>query len=146
MNAPVKPGSRELERQVVPAKAKRKELAKRGQVVDVDPRKWHQKLYKRNPNRVPKLTRETQELSDMLLALDELGQQRAARTIRSIVYGIRNLGALPEEVVDSLWGVLCTVARKAIMKEDPDKLMNQLEDGLDPSIRDLIVEQSKNST
>lgn len=98
------------------------------------------KLFRREA-RPPALTRDAIKLSDALLGLDEIGRHRAALTIGAIVSGISNLGAMPADVVDHLWSMLITVARKAIMGADPDKLMQEIQDGLHPEIRALIMEQ-----
>lgn len=91
--------------------------------------------------KVPPLTREAAKLSKELLALDEVGRLRCADTIRDIISGIRNLGAMPDEVVSILWGLLVTIARKAVMGADPDVLMKEVEAGLDPTIREMIMER-----
>lgn len=99
-------------------------------------------LWRREP-RAPTLTREAAKLSEALQSLDEIGRHRAALTIGAIVSGIANLGAMPPHVVDHLWSMLITVARKAIMGADPDKLMQEIQDGLHPDVRSLIMEQVK---
>ena len=99
-------------------------------------------LFTRKPS-VPSLTRDAQKLSELLLALDDVGRARSGETIAAIVHGIRSLGTMPEPVVDVLWSVLCTVARKAVMGGDADKMMNELQAGLAPEIHAMIVERAK---
>lgn len=91
----------------------------------------------------PALTRDARKLSDLLLALDDVGRARSGDTIAAIVHGIRSLGSMPPDVVDVLWSILCTVARKAIMGTDPDRLMSELQAGLAPEIHALIVEKAR---
>jgi hypothetical protein len=92
-----------------------------------------------NKEKVPVLTRDAAKLSDALLALDEIGRQRAANTIAAIITGMTNLGAMPSDVVDHLWSIVITVARKALMHADPDKLMTEIKAGLDPDVQSLIM-------
>ena len=82
-------------------------------------------------------------LSHHLLALDDIGQERAVQTIHSIMDGIRNLGSLPEPVVDSLWSLLMIVARKSVMGVKASDLMESIREGLDPQIREMIEREAK---
>lgn len=91
----------------------------------------------------PSLTRDARKLSALLLGLDDVGRARSGATIASIINGIRNLGAMPPAVVDVLWSLLCTVARKAIMGADSDKMMTEIQAGLAPEIHAMIVEKAK---
>jgi hypothetical protein len=91
----------------------------------------------------PALTRDAEKLSAALLSLDELGRARASETIGNIVNGIRSLGTMPPEVVEILWSILCTVARKAIMGADGEKMFLELRAGLAPEIHSMIAERSK---
>lgn len=90
-------------------------------------------------NKEPSLTRDARKLSEKLLSLDEVGRARAIETIGAITLGIRSLGTMPPEVVDHLWSILCTVARKAVMGGDADKMMTEIENGLAPEVRQMIV-------
>jgi hypothetical protein len=73
------------------------------------------------------------------MALDDAGKSKAAETIRAIVTGIRNLGGMPEAVTEILWDILVTVARKAIMGGNVDKILVEIEAGIDPSVRSQIL-------
>lgn len=85
------------------------------------------------------LTRDARRLSDLLLALDEIGRLRCSTTIAHIMRGIQSLGTMPPDVVDVLWSMLCTIARRAIMGGDADVLMKEIRAGLAPEIQELFA-------
>ena len=94
-------------------------------------------------NKAPALTRSAQKISEAISALDSEGRKRAIATVSSLVLGIRNMGALPEEVTDELWSVLVTIARKAVMGAAAEKLFNELKDGCSSELLELINREAK---
>jgi hypothetical protein len=91
--------------------------------------------------KVPTLTRKAQALSRILVELEPADRERAILTIQSILGGMFHLDRMPASVVDNLWSIICTVAPKAMVGQKPERLRDELEAGLDPEIRDLIVSQ-----
>jgi hypothetical protein len=93
--------------------------------------------FNREPS-IPTLTREAINLSDNLLALDEIGQLRSADTIAAIMHGIQTLGTMPAPTIEILWKMLVTVATKAVTGQDPDVMMREIQAGLAPKVKTML--------
>lgn len=90
----------------------------------------------------PALTKQARLLCEKLDALGPEDQKRAAATIRDIVSGIRNLGAMPQPIIEGLWSLMLTIGRKAIMPgSNTDELFKQIEQGVTEQFRGAILEK-----
>lgn len=69
----------------------------------------------------PALTKKARSLSDAIEALSVEDQERASQVIQAILYGMQNLGAMPEQISSILWDIMLTLGRKLLIGSSDQK-------------------------